>query len=207
LKTAKSLLFEAPEHAEDGERPDVLDLIRSQHQCADCKMQQRIDSIQCKHIKEITDLQRELQLIKKERDDYRQNFADAQEQIFSMQPHRSDITEDVAIQEYSSLCIAVENWIESRLDAVLDLDAKIFTHSTAVDLTSGTRLLRCITSTPGAANSRNIVGTLQYYIRSAIMNFICHEIFKPELYEIISQQWKLIRTVENSMENREPRRG
>jgi hypothetical protein len=169
-------------------------------------MQQRIDSIQSKHIKEITDLQRELQLAKKERDDYRQNFVDAQEQIFSLQPHRSDITEDVAISEYSSLCIAVENWIESRLDAVLDLDAKIFTHS-AVDLTSGTRLLRCITLTPGAANSRNIVGTLQYYIRSAIMNFTCHEIFKPELYEIISQQWKLIRTVEKSMENLEPRRG
>jgi len=169
--------------------------------------QQENDPIRTKHDKEIADLQTELQRAKEKEAESHQNFLEAQEQIFSLQSRRPDITEDAATSDYNSLCIAVEDWIDFRFKAVLDLDAKIFTHSSPVDLASGSRFIQCIKITPGAMTSRDILGTLEYYIRNAIMNFFSHEIFERELYDIISEHWGLIRTIQNSMEKLQPRRG
>ena len=81
--------------------------------------------MESKHAEEISDLQTKLQQAEKQSAEYQQNFDDAQEQVFSLQPRRSDITEDDAASEYSTLRVNVENWIESHLKAALDLDRKI----------------------------------------------------------------------------------
>lgn len=169
-------------------------------------LQEQIPSIEDKHADEISDLQTRLQHAEKEKVEYKQNFLDAQEHVFSMQPRRSDITEDEAISEYGTLCINVENWIESHLDNALDLDHKIFAHS-KVNIGSGSRLFALIEMTPGGAKARGVPGTLQYYLRNAIMNFICREIFQPELYNAVAGPWKFLREIEAGMETLEPRRG
>lgn len=232
----KSSSFEAPQQAGAGKGPcikertmsqswpglfqhaeaqTVKEMIHSQTQ-TDAQLgvtdivtntQQQIKSIRSECDGEIANLQAELQREKDKAAEYQQNFLDVQEQVFSLQHRRLDITEDTATSEYRALCIAVEDWIDSRFNAVLDLDAKIFGHNAAIDQASGSRLLQCIMLMPGATNSRNIIGTLQYYIRSAIMNYFCHDVFERELYETIGKEWMLIRTIEKGMNLLEPRRG
>jgi hypothetical protein len=169
-------------------------------------LQRQIQSMKSKHAGEIADLQTKLQQAEKQKTEYQQNFLDAQEQVFSMQPRRSDITEDEATSEYSSLCINVENWVESHLGTALDLDYKIFEQS-KVDIASGSRLLALIEITSGGAKSRDVPGTLQYYLRNAIMTFICEEVFQPELYNAVAGPWKFLHSIIASMETLEPRRG
>jgi hypothetical protein len=169
-------------------------------------LQLQIQSMESKHAGEISDLQTKLQQAEKQRAEYQQNFNDTQEHVFSLQPRRSDITEDDAASEYSTLRVNVENWIESHLGAALDLDHKIFAQS-KVDIASGSRLLALIEQTRGGAKSRDVPGTLPYYLRNAIMNFICLEIFQPELYDAVAGPWKFLQTIEASMRTLKPYRG
>jgi hypothetical protein len=169
-------------------------------------LQLQIQSMESKHAGEISDLQTKLQQAEKQSAEYQQNFDDAQEQVFSLQPRRSDITEDDAASEYSILRVNVENWIESHLGAALDLDHKIFAQS-KVDIASGSRLLALIEITHRGAKSRDVPGTLPYYLRNAIMNFICVEIFQPELHDAVAGPWEFLQTIEASMRTLEPRRG
>lgn len=168
--------------------------------------EQQIEPVESKNAKEISDLQNRLLHAESEREEFRRNFQEAQEQIFSMQPRRSDITENEAAEEYCSLCANVENWIDSHFNDVLNLDYKIFAHSD-VNIVSGSRLLALIELTPGAINAKDVPDTLQYYLRSAIMNFICREIFQQDLYRADTGPWELLHTIEASMRSLEPRRG
>lgn len=165
-----------------------------------------IESIENKYASELSDLRKQLQYAESDAAEQRQNFQDAQGQIFSMQPRRIDITEEEAVEGYGSLCVNVEHWIDSHLENVLDLDCKLFSKS-KVDSGSGSRLLGLIEMTPGGTEARDVVDTLPYYLRNAIMNFIHREIFERELYHEDSEPWKLLHTIETSIRSLEPRRG
>jgi hypothetical protein len=168
--------------------------------------QRHMDSIVGKTAKELLNLQKKLEKAEAERAEYQRNFKDAQEKIFSMQPRRSDITEDEAIEEYSSLCVNVENWIETNLGDVLDLDYQIFAQS-KVDVLGGSQLIGLIEMTRGGALALDIPDTLLYCLRNAIMNFICHRIFQGDLYAGDPGPWPFISFIETNMRNLEPRRG
>jgi hypothetical protein len=135
-----------------------------------------------------------------------QNFTDVQNQIFSMQPRRPDITEEEAVAAYNSLCINVENWIDSNLDDVLEQDYDIFSQA-KVDLDSGSRLLHWISMTQGAMKARDVPETLQYYLQNAFMNFIDYEIFRREPYGPNGGPWTFLHVIESSMRALDPHRG
>jgi hypothetical protein len=135
-----------------------------------------------------------------------QNFTDVQNQIFSMQPRRPDITEEEAIEAYNSLCINVGDWIDSYLDDVLERDYEVFSQIN-VDLDSGYKLLRLISMTPGAMKASEVPGTLQYYLQNAFMNFIHCKIFHTDPFGGDGGPWTLLHVIESSMRALDPHRG
>lgn len=188
---------EAIKHSQGGAPTPAEDLADSRR---------RIESVENKTAKELLDLQRRLQQVESERAEYKRNFEDAQEQIFRMQPRRSDITEDDASKEYNSLCINVEHWIDSHFDQVLDLDYGIYKDS-KVDVASGMRLISWIEMTAGGIEALDIPDTLPYYLRNAIMSFITREILQQKPYQADLFPWKLLEIIETSMRTLEPHRG
>ncbi|KAH8804542.1 hypothetical protein F5884DRAFT_417434 [Xylogone sp. PMI_703] len=130
------------------------------------------------------------------------DLSDAQDFVFSLQPRQTNITESEASSEYNSLCGMVQQWVETNVgDALYERDMhreKIYPHAA--------KELLDLISKPGK-QAFVYLDTDEYNIVSAIMKFLCVEIFdRPFFCPIEDGAVKILSSVEKAMRNMEPRR-
>lgn len=141
--------------------------------------------------------------LKKQIAQLQKDLTDAQDFIFSLQPRQTGITESDATTEYNSLCGMIQQWVENNVaDALYERQM----HRGSIYLHPAKELLELI-SKPGREAFVHL-DTDEYNIVSAIMRFICLEIFdKPFYCPVEEGTVKILSSVEKAMRNMEPRRG
>jgi len=152
---------------------------------------------ECKHLQEQNaQLRRQLEEAQK-------NLTDAQDFIFSLQRREQKITESEAAKEFNSLCMSVEDWVQTKLgDAI---EKRLLKNEATI---SGplTRKLLSFIPQPGK-EAFQYPDTDEYNVIAAIMNFLCIEIFDRDFYcPIEPGAMELLISIERSMRNLEPRR-
>jgi hypothetical protein len=153
---------------------------------------------ECKHLQE-----QNVQL-RRQLEEVQQNFTDAQDFILSLQRREQKITESEAAKEFNSLCMTVEDWVQTKLgDAI---DRRLLQNEATI---SGplTRELLSFIPQPGR-EAFQYPDTDEYNVIAAIMKFLCVEIFDRDFYcPIDPGAMELLTSIERSMRNLEPRRG
>ncbi|RFU34293.1 hypothetical protein B7463_g2071, partial [Scytalidium lignicola] len=131
------------------------------------------------------------------------DLSDAQDFIFSLQPRQINITESEAVSEYNSLCGMVQQWVDTNVgDALYERQM----HREKLYLLHSAKDLLDLVSKPGK-EAFVYLDTDEYNIVSAIMKFLCTEIFDRPFYcPIEDGAVKILSSVEKAMRNMEPRR-
>lgn len=145
---------------------------------------------ECKNLRDqIVDLQKKLN--------------DTEDFIFSLQRREQKITESEATAEFNSLCMMVEDWVQSKLGDAIE---QKFAEKAALPNSMTRRLLSLIPQ-PGKDAFR-YPDTDEYNVIAVIMRFLCIEIFDKDFYcQIDPGAVELLTSIERSMRNLEPRRG
>ena len=147
-----------------------------------------------KECKRLRDQNRELQ----------KNLDDAQDFIFSLQRREQKITESEATADFNSLCMIVEEWVQTRLGEALD--KRLAKEKATIPAITAKRFLSLIPQ-PGK-EAFKYPDTDEYNVIAAIIRFLCIEIFDRDFYcPIDPGALEFLNSVERSMRNLEPRRG
>lgn len=173
------ILFQASEYAGRLEKR----LKESQRACEDLKSQ----VIEGKG--QVSELQKELR--------------ESHDKIFSLQPRREQITETEAAAEFKSLCMGVEEWVETNLGDAIEAKQLL---DNRISNTQISRFLEWVS--PAGKQASQYPDTDVYNVTAAILKFLTTEIFQKDFYcpvepEIIDTMDSVLR----SMERLEPRRG
>ena len=145
---------------------------------------------ECKHLRDqIVDLQKRLN--------------DTEDFVFSLQRREQKMTESEATAEFNSLCMMVEDWVQSKLgDAIEQKFAE-----KAILSNPMTRKFLSFIPQPGKDAFR-YPDTDEYNVIAAIMRFLCIEIFDKDFYCPIEEgAIEFLTSIERNMRNLEPRRG
>lgn len=132
------------------------------------------------------------------------DLQDAHDFIFALQPRRPIITPAQAAEDYKSLCLNVENWVQTTLCDVLD--------ERRIPLSKGispeqVEMFFSLIS-PAGQSAFQTPDSDEYNIIAAIMGFLCREIFDRGFWcPIEDGSLNMLDSIENSMRNLEPRRG
>ncbi|KAG4434715.1 hypothetical protein IFR05_009792 [Cadophora sp. M221] len=114
------------------------------------------------------------------------DLREAQDFIFSRISQQHTLTETEATKDFSSLCHAVEDWVDSTLG----------------DIIEG----RLVEKLP--IRETILLGTDAYNVTAAVMMFLHVEVFEPELYGVLTiDQADFLSSIETSMRNMVPVRG
>lgn len=127
---------------------------------------------------------------------------DTQDFVFSLQRREQTITEADAAAEFHSLCMIVEEWVQTQLGEAFDNKSiKATPHLPRI------RKFLSLIPQPGK-EAFKYPDTDEYNVIAAIMKFLCHEIFDKDFYCPIERgAMDFLTSIERSMRNLEPRRG
>ena len=157
---------------------DVLDSRQQEIECRETekhKLATKLNALK----KELNDTQRQLVEARNQNKSKTKQLQDAQDQIFRLQPRRTDITEAEAQQAYKCLCGNIERWVEHRLKGVLtSLDLGQL--STPAVPSQAMRFVALIRGP--AKRCLDVDETDEYHVMSAIMNYLYLSLFSKSFY-------------------------
>ncbi|KAF8862454.1 hypothetical protein BDZ45DRAFT_203481 [Acephala macrosclerotiorum] len=131
------------------------------------------------------------------------DLQDAHDFIFALQPRRPIITPAQAAEDYKSLCLNVENWVQTTLCDVLD--KRRIPLSKDISPEQVEMFLGLIS--PAGWSAFQTPDSDEYNIIAAIMSFLCREIFDRGFWcPMEDGSLNMLDSIENSMRNLEPRR-
>jgi hypothetical protein len=134
------------------------------------------------------------------------SLKDAQDFIFSLQPHHTRLTETEATAEFSALCTFVEDFVDKKLGDALEERALVNGKERLPERGVSRSLLKHV-AVPGW-EAFSVTGTDEANVRSAVMLFLCQRVFYLEFFVPLPRhEQEFLQGVEKAMRNLEPRRG
>ncbi len=146
--------------------------------------------------------QTECEILRRRVLELRKNLEEQQDFVFGLQPQQAKITETEAKTEFTSLCGAIEEWVDTNLgDAIQDMAML----KEKVALEPAKALLNLIPYS--GREAFKYIDTDEHNIAAAIMQFLCENIFEREFYcPIASGAIDFLVSIERSMRNSNPAR-
>ncbi|KAL4912312.1 hypothetical protein BDW62DRAFT_25465 [Aspergillus aurantiobrunneus] len=127
---------------------------------------------------------------------------DAQDFVFSLQPRHQILTEAEAVEEFTALCAAVEDWVDQKLGDDLD---KMNITSEPLRVKDIQNIMDLIP--PAGKAAFNIPNTDVDNIQAMILRYLNDVIFSQEFYcPLPPSERQFIMTVERSMRGLQPKR-
>ena len=142
---------------------------------------------------ENTNLERKIEELKKELSDTQSQLAEARcqnkakgkqlqeakEQVFHLQPQRTDVTEAEAVDGFKKLCGSVQRWVENRLKGILD-DLDHGRLRVRPDPAQSARFVSFIREP--ARRCVNVDQSDEYHVAAVIMNYLWFVLFAKSFY-------------------------
>lgn len=128
---------------------------------------------------------------------------EAQDFVFSLQPRHQTLTEPEAVEEFTALCAAVEDWVDQNLGDSID---EMVVTKERLRPKDTQNLMDLIP--PAGKAAFDIPNTDMDNIQAAILRFLNDVIFSQDFYcPLPSSERQFVMTVERSMRDLQPRRG
>lgn len=178
-----------------------------------CEVSDRLKASkkECERLREnIVDLKAKLAKSEKNRDELQTQLVDLQKQltettdfVFSLNRREEKITASEVADEFNSLCGAVEDWVQTKLeDGIVARVAQ-----RAIRANEGTKLLLSFIPKCGK-EAFNYPETDECNLYAAVMRFLCNRIFDEAFYCPLGKgEIEFLKIIESSMRNLEPQRG
>ncbi len=123
--------------------------------------------------------------------------------VFSLHRREEKITSSDAANEFHSLCVTVEDWVQSKLGNAIGLRLA----ERSISANNRTKLLLNIILKSGR-DAFNYPDTDECNVYAAVMRFLCIKIFDEDFYCPISPgAMEFLTSIEKSMRNLDPPRG
>lgn len=131
------------------------------------------------------------------------DLQEAQDFVFSLQPRHQTLTEPEAVEEFTALCAAVEDWVDQNLGDSID---EMVISKERLRLKDTQNLMDLIP--PAGKAAFDIPNTDMDNIQAAILRFLNDVIFSQDFYcPLPPSERQFVMTVERSMRDLQPRRG
>ncbi|KAL4907138.1 hypothetical protein BDW74DRAFT_175922 [Aspergillus multicolor] len=153
----------------------------------------------------ITSLQNENALLQSQLTTLKTALHDAQNHIFSLQPHTQTLTNSDAIAHFQSLHTSIENWVDQYLADALD-EKKIA--GDALNVEDIQNLLNLV-PVEGKAAFANVASTDVdiYMLQAVILRFLVESVFNQDFYMPLPRgEREFVMGIERAMRVLEPRR-
>lgn len=131
------------------------------------------------------------------------DLQEAQDFVFSLQPRHQTLTEPEAVEEFTALCAAVEDWVDQNLGDSID---EMVVSKERLRPKDTQNLMDLIP--PAGKAAFDAPSTDMDIIQTAILRFLNDVIFSQDFYcPLPSSERQFVMTVERSMRDLQPRRG
>ncbi|KAL4886655.1 hypothetical protein BJY04DRAFT_178097 [Aspergillus karnatakaensis] len=147
------------------------------------------------------ELEHENNLLRSKITELQHDLHEAQDFLFSLQPRLQTLTEAEAVEEYQSLCAAIEDWVDQKLADSLE-EMEVAGEPKVRDI----QMLMELIPNPGkiAFNTRQ---TDTDNIQAAILRFLTDAIFSQDFYcPLPRPEREFVTALERSMRTLQPRR-
>ena len=158
----------------------------------------------CATAEKLEESKKECQRLRTQNLELQKDLRDAQDFIFSLQRREQSITESEAGAEFNSLCMVVENWVQTKLGEALEKSKARMKPKLPAERI---RTLLSFIPQPGKEAFHH-PDTDEYNIIAMIIRFLCLEIFETDFYCPVEKgALGFLAGLEQSMRELEPRRG
>ena len=138
--------------------------------------------------------------------DLQKQLTDKQDFVFSLQRREQKVTESEAATDFNSICIAVEEWVQTKLGDGIEQRSALEAESFASKMPAIRKFLALIPQ-PGY-DAFGYPDTDEFNVTAAIMHFLKVEIFDKDFYcPIEGGAMDFLTSIEIGMRVLEPRRG